>query len=266
MIRSVLVRSKLALRTWHETAMSSSLPPEILDLIIDHLRDEPTTLRACCLISKSWVPRTRIRLFDRVEFSSSGPTLKSWIQAFPSPSNSPTHYTRSLHLSYFAVLNVLPWIHSFNHIVELGVVSVGADRRQISFAQLRGLSPTLKCLRISYSLAPLSEVLDFICSFPLLEDLLLHYLTAIGDTDEWAAPPTYPKFTGSIFLDSSSRDIIHKLLDLPGDLHFSKITVVFPIGYGDLTKELVSVLTPWNLSPLNFTRVRFPHSPRLFNT
>ena len=166
--------------------MSLFLPQEIFDLVVDHLHDDPTTLRACCLVPKSWIPRTRIHLFSRVEFRPHGPTLESWIQAFPNPSNSSAHYTRSLHLSYFAVLAVLPWIHSFNYIVELRVGPLEADSGRTSFAQLRGLSPTPKCLHISHSLSPLSEVLDFICSFPFLEDLSLHCLTTVGDTNEWA--------------------------------------------------------------------------------
>ena len=51
-----------------ETTMSCTLPPEILDLIIDHLHDEPATLKTCCVVSKSWVPRTRKHLFALVEF------------------------------------------------------------------------------------------------------------------------------------------------------------------------------------------------------
>jgi len=54
--------------SFKETTMSRSLPPEILDLIVDHLHDEPTALKACCLVSKSWVPRTWNHLFALVEF------------------------------------------------------------------------------------------------------------------------------------------------------------------------------------------------------
>ncbi|KAF9789198.1 hypothetical protein BJ322DRAFT_1000595, partial [Thelephora terrestris] len=45
------------------------LPPEILDLVTDNLSDEPSTLKACCLVSKSWVPRTRKHLFASVKFN-----------------------------------------------------------------------------------------------------------------------------------------------------------------------------------------------------
>ncbi|KAF9645264.1 hypothetical protein BDM02DRAFT_3073690, partial [Thelephora ganbajun] len=55
-----------------QTTMSSPhqshLPPEILDYIVDLLHDEPETLKQCCLVSKSWVSRTRKHLFANVEF------------------------------------------------------------------------------------------------------------------------------------------------------------------------------------------------------
>ena len=50
--------------------MSSFLPPEILDLVIDQLLDEPATFKVCCIASKSWIPRARNHLFARVEFNA----------------------------------------------------------------------------------------------------------------------------------------------------------------------------------------------------
>ena len=44
------------------TYWSLSLPPETLDLIADHLHDEPTALTACCPVSESWVTRIRRHL------------------------------------------------------------------------------------------------------------------------------------------------------------------------------------------------------------
>ena len=157
-----------------ETSMSPSLPTDILDLIADHLHDEPTTLRACCLVSKSWVPRTRRHLFAFLEFDASPrskSTLELWMKAFPDPSNSPARYTRGLHLARYlaatvAISKARRWVHSFNHFTYLAVTTAWVGDHHISFPQLRGLSPSLKSLRLSYSYAPLSELLALICSFP----------------------------------------------------------------------------------------------------
>ena len=229
--------------------MSPSLPTDILDLIADHLHDEPTKLRACCLVSKSWVPRTRRHLFAFLEFDASPrseSTLELWMKAFPDPSNSPARYTRGLHLARYLAITVAiskarRWVHSFNHLTYLAVTTAGVDDHHISFTQLHGLSPSLKSLRLSYSHAPLPELLALICSFPLLEDLVLGSVRDRENTPEWDAPPTSPKFIGSLCLGGKTRDITRKLLDLPGGLHFSSIAVSCPIEDGDLANELVSM-------------------------
>ena len=56
---------------WRETTMSPSLPPEILDHIVDHLRDDPDTLKSYCVTSKSWVLCTRRHLFAYIGFNDS---------------------------------------------------------------------------------------------------------------------------------------------------------------------------------------------------
>ena len=169
------------------------------------------------------------------------------MKAFRDPTNSPAHYTRSLELdrpevNAVAVSDARPWVHSFNRVVNLRLMTFDVDDHNISFTQLHGLSPALKFLQFYYFLAPPPEVLDFICSFPLLEDLSL-YSSRLLDQENgsgWDAPPTLPKFTGSLFLSDNDRRVTRGLLDLPGGLPFSKISVSCPIGDGDLVKELVS--------------------------
>ena len=79
-------------------------PPEIVDLIIDHLHDQPATFKTCCVVSKSWVPRTRKQLFSHVEFHDS-----------KSPSNygrGPFRILPTLPLNTSAVSSLTPlsWI------------------------------------------------------------------------------------------------------------------------------------------------------------
>jgi hypothetical protein len=53
------------------------LPPELSDYIVDLLHDQPETLKWCCLVSKSWVPRTRRHLFGDIAFRYI-PDLEAW--------------------------------------------------------------------------------------------------------------------------------------------------------------------------------------------
>ena len=188
--------------------MPLSLPPEILDLIVDHLRDEPTTLKICCTVSKSRVPRARKHLFIDVSLHTQGSfeSAASWTKAFPDPSNSPARHTRTWSSGRHRCRHECWWlgVHASRHVVTLNVEVFGwCDDSRVSFVPLHGISPTLKSLRVTCHSTPLSEVFDLICSFPLLEDLVLRSHVG-GDTDGWNAPSTSPRFTGSLCLRSES--------------------------------------------------------------
>jgi hypothetical protein len=212
------------------TVMSPSFPPEIFDLVIDDLKDELTTLKACCLVSKSWVPRTRRRLFALVVFASDGAknTLETWMKAFPDPSDSPAHYARSLKISGSAAVEAATthahaWVRPFNTIVRL-VVGMRRDISDVTLIRLHGLSPTLKSLNVVSDFLPLSEVIDLACSFPFLEDLSCYFRTSKSPIcDPHDIPSTSPKLTGSLVLCGEYRSITSRLLELPGGLHFSNI-------------------------------------------
>lgn len=60
------------------------IPQEICERIIDLLYDQPRTLRQCCLVSRSWVPRTRKYLFCDVWIDCSD-EIHAWKNTFPDP-------------------------------------------------------------------------------------------------------------------------------------------------------------------------------------
>jgi hypothetical protein len=82
--------------TLTKTTMSNPrLPAETLDRMVDYLHDTRDALRNCCLVSKSWVPRTRRHLFADIKFYTTK-SLQSWKNVFPDPANSPARYTKTL--------------------------------------------------------------------------------------------------------------------------------------------------------------------------
>lgn len=230
--------------------MSSStdliLPPEVLNLIIDHLHTEPGPLKSYSLVSKSWVPRTRRHLFGHVEFDSDyGPFLESWMDHFPDPSTSPAHHARVLAFRAYPVIAanataIISHLRSFCHITRLEVGTSGWNDHRLSFVPLHGLSPTLKSLSLHYELVPLSEILNLICSFPLLEDLALSHYGLYGHSGWRDIPSTSPKLSGTLELDSEHPSITRGLLSLPNGLHFSKITLLRSVEDAELTMEVVS--------------------------
>jgi len=224
--------------------MCHSLPPEIPDLFVDYLHDERTALEACCLVSKSWVPRSRMYLFSHVEFTSDSP-LKSWVEAFPDPDSiSPAHYTRTLKIqgrwalttSGHSGVDVGRWARVFHNIVLLQ----SSNQYLVPF---HGLSSTIRSLRLEFDLVRPSEVFGLMCSFLLLEDFALLAHGYEAEDDGWATPSTSPKLIGSLELRSiaGTSFFTHQLLDLPNGLNFTKIILsCTKEAYFKLATDLVS--------------------------
>ena len=223
--------------------MPCPLPPEILDLIVDDLHDEPDALKSCCIVSKSWVPRARKYLFSHVELHASVSHVELWKKTFPDPSNSPAHHTRSLSIRGISVVTAADtdadgWIRTFHNVERLRLDRLGEDDFRASLVPFYGLSPTVKSLSM---ICASVEVFDLICSFPLLEDLAL--ISPINDeADGWNAPVTSPKLTGSLTLQSiwEIRSITRRFCALPGGLHFTKITLGLSVEDSDSVMDLIS--------------------------
>ncbi|KAJ7746293.1 hypothetical protein B0H16DRAFT_1854647 [Mycena metata] len=47
------------------------LPPEVVDVILDHVATHPRTLRSCSVVARAWLPRSRHHLFRRLSISTS---------------------------------------------------------------------------------------------------------------------------------------------------------------------------------------------------
>jgi hypothetical protein len=216
-----------------ETTMSDPrpyLPPELLDFIVDLLCDELETLEKCCLVSKSWVPRTRTYLFADIKFESLA-GLEAWKRIFPDPSNSPAYYTRSLFVRSlkFVTAEEGGWIRAFSNVVRLEVWSGIQNVREPSGSLIPfyDFSPVLKSLRVASTNLPPSQVLGFVCSSPLLEDLIIRCYGMGNDEDDGTIfrPSTSPALTGTleIYLPHGMEHTARQLLDLPDGLHFRKL-------------------------------------------
>jgi len=218
-----------------ETVMPNSyLPPETLDYTIDLLHGESDTLKQCCLVSKSWVPRTRKHLFADIKFRFPS-DLELWKKMFPDVANSPARYARTLLLGYSGPITASGgeesgWIRAFSRVKSLDLNNgnrfLGASGA--SLTPFHKFSPTLKSLRVGFTLIPHPGLFDLICSFPLLEDLSLKG----HDRDDphgsqTVTPSTSPALTGSLdfhVLGGAGR-ITRQLLELPNGLHFRKLAL-----------------------------------------
>ena len=208
------------------------LPPETLDHIIDLLHDEPETLKQCCLVSKSFVPRAQKHLFAKVEFNENRSGL--WKKTFPDPTNSPAYHTHTLVVSRASGDKESGLIHwGFSNVERLILEGDWVARNVQPLAALPRFAPSLKSLHLSSNGSPPWEIFDLIRSFPLLEDIILHrgefYVGSGG-------PPTAissvaPPLTGTLVLDMHGMFAVMRairvLLDLPAGLRFRNIKLTW---------------------------------------
>jgi hypothetical protein len=219
------------------------LPAETLDHIVDHLYDADDALRNCCLVSKSWIPRTRKHLFAAVVLVTTK-CLQLWEDMFPDSSTSPAHYVKTLFIDCPPVATTADscgWIQSFSRVVRLDMTSyIDFDKSVISsLAPFHGFSPILKSLRITAPNISPPRIFNLILSFPLLEDLaviVFHGTSADnGDGPEEdevptaTQPPNPLMFTGSLelYLKGGMEPFTHRLLSRPGGIHFRKLALTW---------------------------------------
>lgn len=223
--------------------MPPYLPPEIIDLIVDNLNDEPHTLGVCSLVSKDWTYRTRRHLFSRVTFGRSR-YVSRWREAFRDPLNSPAHHTRilSIGLTSFITDADMDTLLTFCGVTHLNVDTTCHYHQTLSLVPLHGFSPSIRSLNLTLTTLTSSEIFDLVCSLPLLEDLSLAGRPRKWD-ETWKVPSTSPRLCGSLKLHRAGgiQSIISRLLDLPTGIHFKKVSVewIFPGDVGS-TMDLVS--------------------------
>jgi hypothetical protein len=200
-------------------------PPEILDYTIDALHHEPGALRKCCLVAKSWVPRTRKHLFSHVIFTTRQ-VLESWKTTFPDPSRSSAHHTRTLTIFCPDAATAADaaeggWIPSFSRILSIHLIGF-----PISPTPFHKFSPTLKSLRLEGSVLSSPQVFKLVCSYPLLENLVIVCRGLDEDHDphtpEVVVPSTSPAFTGTLGV-VVGMGAPRWLLSLPNGLRFRKL-------------------------------------------
>ena len=212
---------------------SPYLPPELLDHTVDFLHDDPRALKECCLVSKSWIPRTRKHLFGHIMFRTQK-SLQSWIETFPDPLDSPAHHTHTLTYSQSVECSEAgDWITSFSRVVYFDVIGHGLPATHwpmASFVPFHGISPIIKSIRVDFAILPTSQIFGLILSFPLLEDLtVVTYFgasTSDGGDGSPVQPSNPPTFTGSLdlYMRGGMDPIARRLLSSPGGIHFRKLT------------------------------------------
>lgn len=59
------------------------VPQELIDQFIDHLHDDRKTLKACCMVSRSWKPSSQFHLFCAISVTDSSDSFAAFLRAYP---------------------------------------------------------------------------------------------------------------------------------------------------------------------------------------
>jgi len=221
---------------------SPHIPADLLDKVTDHLHNTEDALRDCCLVSKSWIPRTRKHLFAEVRFMT-GADLESWKEIFPDPSASPGHYAKSLVVRCLRAVAAADaeaggWIRGFSRVERFKLGCYDGLRLRIPLTPFHGLSPVVKSLHVEFVALPSLQVFDLILSLPHLENLTVinsfDVPTDDDDDGDGGLPPITQhnnptKFTGSLdlLMMDGMGPIARRLLPVPGGMHFRALTVMW---------------------------------------
>ena len=214
--------------------LAATTPQDIIDEILDHLAADSDfqSLRACVLVSRSWVPSCRRHLFHTADLTRG--KMNIWLYAFPVPEESPAHHFRALRLTIGGI-NWFPdkfFEHAprFTNLRELYLFGM-ADCLGSRLPSLWRLPESVTSLTIQapYGGVSLVGVWDIMARLPNLNDLSLWAGIIPGDRNALLGIGTVPRgrFGGELVLRDvfSNRDAIIMLFEILTGLPFSKVEI-----------------------------------------
>lgn len=188
----------------HRVSLIPRMPPEIVDEIIDHNHDDPTTLRACALTARSWQPRSHRNLFSTITVTSSA-SLSRFIRFL---NGSPHIASLVEELCFDAYANyrdatLMPWIH------ELATIPMGDLTRirslRFSKVQWSCIEKNEALLSTLRSYSTVQEVHFCGCSFPTFIDFE-EFVAALPALTRFSVDLITWSFTDKFHIDRMMAD------------------------------------------------------------
>jgi len=212
------------------------VPQDVINEILDQLAtcSDFGSLRACSLVSKSWVPSSRKHLFRTVFFTSR--RVKRWFETFPSPEKSPAHHVRDLRIRigghHFVPLTFFECIPQFTNAEKISLL--GPEPGGIPQVQLPSPwipPPSVTSLRIETDMFTLMEIRDFIAVLPNLDDLSLSGHIGMDSRELLGIGTSLAgrvRFGGKLVLRDvrhATKDVMGMLLEIPTGLWFTEVQI-----------------------------------------
>ena len=212
------------------------LPPELIDRVLQSLRDDRQSLLATSLVSRGWASWSQAYLFESIHLTPRN--LQRWLENVSPDVNGPASHTRTLTLEEG---HHRPWINPLNlDFPPSNLASFSGVRSLTLFlwdaTLFNGASPepyfghfgkSLRTLSLqSCALGP-GILFGLLSLLPDLQDLEITYLFPYSDEPDTTpdVPEITPSFRGTLSLaDLDSEDpVLRAIVALP--LCFTTINI-----------------------------------------
>ncbi|KAF8055243.1 hypothetical protein FPV67DRAFT_872953 [Lyophyllum atratum] len=175
-----------------------TLPQELVDVIIDHLRDDRTALATCSVMCKAWLSRSRSHLMADFSISPYDLIIDAVdIASIFSP------YTRNLLLNFYA--------YSLPHEIDLfpSITSLYIMRSEINQGMQYRLSAAFTLITHlelrNTRFAAFDVLANLLCSFPRIQTVMLVGCSWLKETEP-SARISPPRGWHTLSIDLSSLD------------------------------------------------------------
>ena len=213
-----------------------TFPPELIDRILKHLRDDPQSLSAAALVSKAWASWGQAHLFESVHLSPVN--LRRWVENVPPYVDGPASHTRALTLEEY---RLIPWINPQSPDFPLSDLASFSNVRSLSLIQwnttlFNGASPepylghfgkSLRTLSLRFCTLDAATLFNFFSLLPNVQDLEIACPSPASDSPDTVPdiPDVTPSFHGTLLLTDLNYNhlIIKAVAALP--LHFTTINI-----------------------------------------
>ncbi|KAF9781847.1 hypothetical protein BJ322DRAFT_1162006 [Thelephora terrestris] len=238
----------------NDVANTPGLPQELLDEIIDHLADDPTSLRRCSIAASNFLPTCRRHLFKRIVFRPHN--LPAWKVTFPNPSTCPAAYTHEMriHLAPSAPIQLAEYMPYFSNVRDLTLIGGRCEVRDW-IPSLGRLPTSIRSLTMKFASITNAQVLEIMEQLPNLDDISLSAFREAGLTAE-AGEILRGRYSGKLdllLMEDFHAGIVRSLLKAPEGLGFRSIKALcnteddFPV-YVDLVASCQDTLVDLDIS------------------
>lgn len=215
-----------------EMATTPRIPQDVVDEILDRLAvgSDFRSLRACALVSKSWVLSCQRHLFRTVIFTSRD--VDKWFKAFPVPEQNPARHVRDFGF-WIRGPNCVPeqfleYAPCFPNVEGVSLLGTG-ERPMLPPPPFWVFPQSVTSLTTDTNVVTLVRVCDVMARLPNLDNLSISGSFAPVGRDALQGNGTAlgGRFGGRLQLRGgcAGKDVINMLLNIPSGLRFTKVEI-----------------------------------------